>query len=80
MFHTGGAFASLAVLRTAVHGGTNVNVTSKTEKRETPASEIVARLPVRTEKRNPAVLPQLRHLLDESPALWRGYSDLTLQA
>jgi hypothetical protein len=57
-----------------------VNATPQTEKRETPAGEDVARLLERAEKGDLTVLPQLRRLLDESPALWQGYGDLSLQA
>jgi hypothetical protein len=52
----------------------------QTEKNETPSSEDVAQLLERAEKGDVTVLPLLRRLLDESPEIWRGYGDLSLQA
>jgi hypothetical protein len=63
-----------------VHGGVNVSTNPQTEKRETPVGEDVARLLERAEKGDATVLPQLRRLLDESPALWQTYGNLALQA
>ena len=57
-----------------------MTATPQPEKHVTPADEDMARLLERTEKGDLTVLPQLRRLLDESPELWRGYGDLSLQA
>jgi hypothetical protein len=50
------------------------------ETTDLPAGEELARLLERAEKGDSTVLPQLRRVLDESPALWQGYGDLSLQA
>jgi hypothetical protein len=40
----------------------------------------LARLLERAERGDATVLPVLRRVLDESPAMWQGYGDLALQA
>jgi hypothetical protein len=50
------------------------------ETTDLPAAEELARLLERAEKGDSTVLPQLRRVLDESPALWQSYGDLSLQA
>src|SRR5262245_52882221 len=40
----------------------------------------MARLLERAKTGDLSVLPQLRRMLDESPEIWRGYGDLSLQA
>lgn len=53
---------------------------SQTEKSETSAGADLAQLLSRAEKGDLTVLPLLRRVLDETPALWQGYGDLALQA
>jgi hypothetical protein len=63
-----------------VKGEAHVNENPQTNKNENAAGEEIVRLLERAEKGDATVLPQLRRLLEESPALRRGYGDLASQA
>jgi hypothetical protein len=47
---------------------------------EQPSREELARLLERAETGDQTVLPALRKLMEENPALWQGYGDLAAQA
>jgi hypothetical protein len=61
-------------------GAAHVNENLQTNKNENAAGEEVVRSLERAEKGDATVLPQLRRLLNESPALWRGYGELAAHA
>jgi hypothetical protein len=61
------------------HGGENVSPSPSTST-EIPSGEELAHLLQRAEKGDVSALPLLRRVLDETPALWQGYGDLSLQA
>jgi hypothetical protein len=63
-----------------VLGGENVPSNPHDKKTDLPTGEDLARLLERAEKGDVTVLPLLRRVLDETPALWQGYGDLSLLA
>jgi hypothetical protein len=65
---------------TVVHGGFVVNQIKHLPATEQSSREELALLLRRAEGGDQAVLPELRKLLSDHPALWEGYGDLSAQA
>src|SRR5262249_30699602 len=65
---------------TEVHGGSVVNQNKHPPATEQSSREELAFLLRRAEQGDQAVLPELRKLLSDTPALWEGYGDLAAQA
>ena len=65
---------------TQVPGGENAPQKPEDKKTELPIGDDLARLLKCAEKGDVTALPLLRRVLDECPAIWEGYGDLSLQA
>jgi hypothetical protein len=61
-------------------GATNVPNNPQDQKTDLLTGEDLNHLLERAEKGDVTVLPLLRRVLDEFPAIWEGYGDLSLQA
>jgi hypothetical protein len=66
--------------KTQVPGGEKVPNHPPGKETDLPTGEDLGRLLGQAEKGDVTVLPLLRRVLDESPGLWQGYGDLSLQA
>jgi hypothetical protein len=69
-----------ATANTEVPGAENDPTSPQGREMDLPTGDDLARLLKRAEKGDVTVLPLLRRVLDECPAIWEGYGDLSLQA